>query len=619
MAKPPHGHKILATKSLWEECIEAACLETAITQGSEAERYARMCREGDPFPLIGFQWPSLLVTDPQEQKFFKGTPGDPLDPCLRLDDWQREEVLRAIFDESVYEVAIKGNTKPGKGASTSIAINVWFEVYNPCRIILTSASFAHAKSVIFAEVVKWRAIMKSPTRARVLAKGIFDTREHYIEVSNPKTGEGFSGQHGPSTLFVFDEATSLPGRFHEDAQKQARKIVAIGNPRTLSGWFYNLFRDLKEPNRTQRMRIAMGYRQAVTIGGEKCMNVRHRRLERPVAPSGGIEIAGKFFDAGERIPPALYAKVKTLIPNQVDYARFLAIKQHPDPRHVAVFAHGHFPSEDAEKQVILSSWIPRHVQAWNPDLIEVEAFGLDVARSLGGDQTILTSGGRSGIKQQIGVNYDSVPAVAQWVIEIIKQRYGINLKQGTHPICVDMIYAPGVGDLLREQGVWVLEFRGNDASTVDPKTWINLRAESYATLGRRLNPDDRWGHEPFMLPDDGELHEDLCAPEKVHPGGDRFKYRLTPKDVIKANLGRSPDKGDSAVYFFHALRLLLNWNDSYMIWGQRRLVFEPSEEEVNELRSIYLEDDYDPFTGKRRDWANGLTFKRPADEHEDQR
>ncbi len=393
---------MIGSESVLSLCVARLSSESAIEQDDSLEDLYAKARAGNPFPLIAHQWPELLVTDPAEQKFFQGDPANQDDPVLRLDDWQRDYILRPFFDEAVFEIVVKGNTKPGKGAAVSIAINLWFEVFDPAKIILTSATHQHAKSVIFAEVIKWRHQMKAAKPCRVLLKSIADTDQHYVEISNPLSGEGFSGQHGPSTLFVFDESTAIPKRFYEDAGKQARKIVAIGNPRALSGWFWEMFRPCKDRNVTQIVPAPMGLRQCVTVGGQDCMNVRNKRLELPLGPPGGITIRGRHFDANERIPPAYYQDVKPLIPNQVDYARFLAISSHADPRHVAVFALGHFPDEDPERQVILASWLGRHIEAYRDrwQEIVVIAFGLDVARSLDGDKSVLTYGGETGILGQ---------------------------------------------------------------------------------------------------------------------------------------------------------------------------------------------------------------------------
>lgn len=527
------------------------------------EEYRERCRQGDPFPLIALQWPELLITDSAEAKWFDGEIGNPDNPCLRLDRWQREDVIKPFFNPEYHTVAIKGNTKAGKGASVSICINLWYDVY-PAKIILTSTSFDHAKDVIFGEFVKWRNRMRYPAPGSLTTAGLHHTKQHYVTVSNPKSGEGFSGQHGDYTLFCFDEASSSDGGRYDDATKQARKIVALANPRTLYGWFRDLYRGCADINKTQTVDGVFGRIRCITVGGNDCLNVRAKRLERPIAPINGIEIEGRHFAAFERIPPEYYQHVKPLIPEQCDYARFQGILQHPDKRHVAIFGHGHFPEEDPEKQVILGSWLERHEQAWLTSPPGVECFSLDVARSLDGDETCFTAGGIQGVRAQHTWQYADTMFHAREAIRIAKSEYGIDLQLGRNPVCVDMDgLGAGTGDRLRELGVWVIEFRGNAGSAVDSRIYGNLRAEAYGTLGRRLNPEDKWGAEPWALPTDTRLRQDLTAPEKIY-GADPLRWHLLPKNKphdsplavpsIKEKLGRSPDRGDGVAYLWHAVR-----------------------------------------------------------------
>lgn len=553
----------------------------------EIEPLREKCRQGNPFPLIAAQWLFLVIPPGHpDARYFEGTPGDAENPCLRLDNWQRQ-IIAAYFNDSISEIFVKGNTKAGKGTSTSIAANLWYDVYPEAKIILTSQRFDHAIDVIFGEISKWRQKMKVPSPGRLTATGLSGSKQRYITVANPQSGEGFSGQHGPRTLFIFDEATSIPDGFYNDAQKQARKIAALANPRVLSGWFRASYPS-KDPDTTQYVNGPFGLRLCVTVDGAQNLNVRERRLEKPLGPPGGILIGGREFRHNEPIPHEYFDQVRTLIPEQCDYGRFMGICQHPDPRHIAVFARGKFPEEDPEKQVILGSWLGRHEAAYdaaNPP--KVEAFGLDVARSMDGDATCLTAGGRTGLRAKHLWKFNDTMFHVNEVLRIAGQEYGIDLKQGRHPVTVDMDgLGAGVGDRLKELGVWVIEFRGNAGSQVDPKTYGNARAEAYATLGRRLDPNDRWGQEPWAMPIDENLREELTAPEKVYKA-DYLRFHITPKYTpaggdenamtIKKKLNRSPDTADSVVMMFVGVREIANWNEFFR-HASRPLVSWPAPE-----------------------------------------
>jgi len=523
----------------------------------ERERLRDICRIGNPFPLIAYLWPDLLVTDPEEARHFEGAIGDTSNPCLRLDSWQRQ-ILLSLVDESIAELAIKGCTKAGKGTSISIGVCLWVYTYSRAKVILTSQRYEHAKDVIFAEIAHWWSRMSDQSVAALQSSGIV-SKDRTVTIVNPQTGEGFSGQHGPRVLFVLDEASSVPdGRF-DDARKQARKLVAIANPRTIAGAFHSMF-PKDDPNRTQTISTPAGRRLCLTVGGEHCLNVRAGRIERPIAPHGGITIRDRRYEEGEKIDPADYELVKPLIPNQIDSARYRAILAHPDKCHVSVFGHGHFPDEDAELQLILGSWLDRH-EAAHPPAGPPEAFSLDVARSLDGDMTCLAAGNLLGCHKLYLAQYADTTKTVAWVIETAILHYGIDLRRGRNPITIDMDgLGSGVGDRLRELGCWVIEFRGNASSEVDPKRYCNLRTEAYAELGARLNPMGK-RPEPWAIPFDPLLREELAAHDKRYARNDRLRFGVRPKDGtrddpgIKQLIGRSPDRSDAVAYLWHSLRV----------------------------------------------------------------
>jgi hypothetical protein len=325
------------------------------------------------------------------------------------------------------------------------------------------------------------------------------------------------------------------------------------------------------------------------VGGGDCLNVRHRRLENPIAPHGGLELRGRRFEHGATIPAEFHEEIRLIIPNQLDYTRYRDILSHPDPRHAEVFAEGRFPTEDIELQVILKSWLDRHEEAWRAahGTIPVEAFGLDVAASLRGDETVLASGGPAGLCSLHSLRKIDTMQTVAWVLSTADECYDIDLRDGSVPVAVDMDgLGKGVGDRLAEQGVQVIEIRGNRPADVEQNRYLNKRAENYGELARRLDPEGPWGNEPWPLIPDASLREELVAPCKVYcSDGERF--RLTPKDrppggvfqgeSLREKLGRSPDRADAVVYLYAAVRTL---DQAWPATIQRPLLLVTPEEEV---------------------------------------
>jgi len=548
----------------------------------------QQCREGKPLPLIRELWPKI-----------------------RLDDFQ-VDAIESLFNPKIREVFIKGNTGCGKTAIAGIAVCLYFQVFDDARIVLTRDKFDTAKKILFGECVSWWKRMRfTLTDAVVLANEIYDpnNREgHYVLIANPKTPEGFQGVHSPHVLHVYDEATAdvLQPRY-KLSSTQATSFLAMGNPRVTSGEFYRAFPKGRE-NETHTFNGPNGRRRLITVDGEDCLNVRKKCLKKSIAPMGGIIIDGREYKAGEDIEPEDFKKASPIIPGQTCFDEYIALLANPDPDFVACYAHGKFPEADTEVQLFVRKWISHvqqqhsrfmrlleraekdHTNVFNWLLnkrLPVEAFGLDVAASeVKGDWSVLTAGGRHGVRKQHRTQKANVMRTTAWTIKTIRDEYGIDITDGNEPICIDYGggYGRGVGDRLEELGAFVIKFVPNATSEINPKKYKNLRVEAYAELANRLDPDAIQAGEvseelleridaekddsrilrmpDFLLPESNRLFEDLAVLEKIYDS-DAFKFNLTPKrtapgheekiESIEKRLGRSPDDGDSVSYMFHAL------------------------------------------------------------------
>ncbi len=99
-------------------------------------------------------------------------------------------------------------------------------------------------------------------------------------------------------------------------------------------------------------------------------------------------------------------------------------------------------------------------------------------------------------------------------------------------------YGAGVIDRMRVLGHDVVEvqFAGSSSSP----QFFNKRSEMYWLLAE-------WVKAGGQLPDDKELKEELCATTYVYQGD---KFRIVEKAIIKAAIGRSPDKSDALALTF---------------------------------------------------------------------
>lgn len=540
---------------------------------SSLKEARRLCREGNPFPLIAIQWPELIITDQGEAKYFDGAIGDPLNPALRLDWWQRM-ILMAYFDPVIKEIYIKGCTGAGKGGSAGIGINLYFDVYAESRGHCTGPTFTHSVENIFGEVSAWRKRMRNPYPATENTTSITEHQQHYITVLNPQRGQGgetFSGKHSKFTYYVFDEATSAESTWLENAAKNAKKIICLANPRTVIGHFRSAFQPLgKEENKNGVCNGVLGRRLCVTVSGLHCANVKHGRLKDPVAPLDGIEIDGTHYPEHAPIPPEAHEKVKPLIPGQIDLQQYRSIvKKSGEAWKVRCFAHGMFPDEDPQAQIYLISSLRRHAEAHTragATGCPVNAFGLDVARSLEGDDTCLAAGSSVGCREFFRFKLPTYTQVAEELLKICSERYGIDLTRGGNPVCIDYGggYGAGVGDWLAKAGVWIVANVPAGRAKVTPEWYMNERTELHALLGRRLSNEDIWADTPWFLPDDEKLLEEMLLTVREW-SPDFTRFRVVPKEFIKECLPdkRSPDRADSVALLFQAVREMDGMNEYF--------------------------------------------------------
>lgn len=574
--KPPAESRQEVTDSLSKSRLQAffevADFEAMFELQLEVAR--EEARIGDPFPLIRLQWPDLVIEDETDKFYFAKHCNRAEHLDLRLDDKQCHFISQ-IFNRRNKEVAIKGCTSPGKGFATALAINVWYDIWKEDRIILISPTVDHAISIMFAEVSKIRRRMKFPGTSAIFTTSIKDAKceSHLLQILNPEGGEGVSGAHGKNTMYVFDEASRVPGELIDNARSPARMIIAISNPRTLSGWFYDLF-PKTNPDIDQEFVDRGIPRAVVTFGGRDCLNVKANRLNDPqYSPPGGINIEAEdgnkhWIPEGVPIPASLQKYVRALIPAQMDAAKYVSLKQSKNKTEVMWRADGQFPSEDAEMQIVPASWLRKPTEEWKKhrEEIVVTAFGLDLAYSLDGDSTIFVSGGWKGIKHIFATKKASTGDTLAWIRQMGLQ-LGIDIFNGEAPIAVDTIGAGGdrFCDLMEEAGCNVIRSTGNASSKIDPHTYMNTRAELYGEFGNRLNPDS--DHlDTFMVPDDELMVEEFAAHEKVY-ASDGIKFYLTPKSpsakqrsggvklqTVKEKIGRSPDRSDAVVLCYAAIR-----------------------------------------------------------------
>ena len=163
-------------------------------------------------------------------------------------------------------------------------------------------------------------------------------------------------------------------------------------------------------------------------------------------------------------------------------------------------------------------------------------LGVDVARSLGGDESViaLREGSVGSIVEKVRTN--DLMAVTGLVVKAKKEK---------GPLKSLNVDADGMGsgvvDRLRELKHEVNEFHGGGKSN-DPDRFRNLKAEIYWGFRERLVEGT------LSLPNDLELKAQLTScTYRVTSSG---QLEITPKDEMKKKGLKSPDRAEAMIYAF---------------------------------------------------------------------
>lgn len=171
--------------------------------------------------------------------------------------------------------------------------------------------------------------------------------------------------------------------------------------------------------------------------------------------------------------------------------------------------------------------------------IGAHVVGLDVARFGDDDSCFFHRQGRVawGVECINGLDTMAVAGRAARMLEDDKtiRKMFIDVTGGLGAGVYDRLVELGFG-----RRVVAVNFGG---AAGDPRAYFNKRSEMWGELAE-------WLHDPIIpsIPDDDILHADLTAPTYTHTSNGQIK--LDPKDKIKDELGKSPDRGDALALTF---------------------------------------------------------------------
>jgi hypothetical protein len=420
-------------------------------------------------------------------------------------------------------------------------------------LLIGLALTEHKRSVIFRRAyvdlrgVEERLLEIRGTRDGYNASDMFlRTDETLLEFGAlEKPGAELSWQGRPHDLIAFDEGAQLGEakvRFVMGWLRSARpgqrcRVVIASNP-PIGGegeWLVDWFSPWLDPLAPNPARPGE-LRWAVTAPDGKTIWV-----EGP----GAHEIDGLTLEALSRsfIPAFLDDN-----PYLKDTGYRAQIMSMDEPLRSKLL-NGDFLAgkEDAERQVIPSSWIEAAQERWKQrpkPAGRMLALGVDIAQG-GKDKTVLAplyGAWFDNLVRRPGVDTRDGPAVGGLIIEIMRDRCQIT---------IDLTGGWGLGTKqhLQTLGIDVLGVVFSAASQERTKDgrlgFYNERAEMYWKFREALDPHK--GDKICLPPDRGLAAQLGAATWKLR--GD--KILIESKDDIRDRLGMSPDDADAVILAWH--------------------------------------------------------------------
>src|SRR6266571_7705036 len=386
-------------------------------------------------------------------------------------------------------VAVRSGHGVGKTAIDAWAALWWLLTRPFSRVLVLAPEFARqVRAIVFSEIRRWARRARVPLPVEVLANRVrvAGHGEEWSATGMSAAGESdrLEGFHAPGgVLLICDETKGIPQDSFDAVQgalsglEDSRLLVTSVPGGAGAGPFWKACQDAR------RWRIHHVPATDSSLVSPEW--VSDRAVDWGVgSPLYTCRVLGEFADAGEGV----------LYPLSL--------------------------LEAATSRVIA------------PSPQDVVALGVDVARSVAGDQNAVAIMRGQRLERVALWRSPDLMVTVQRVLEHATT-------SGAKVIACDV---GGVGagavDRLRQVGRPVDGVAFGGAAT-DPTRFLNRRAELYWTLREALE------RGRLALPEDDELVADLSA---IRYGFDqRGRIVLESKDDVRARLGRSPDRADAVV------------------------------------------------------------------------
>ncbi len=413
-------------------------------------------------------------------------------------DKQREIMQAVVRHPRVAVASANGCGKTFIAARTGVW---WLRTYRPSILITTAPTDRQVNEILWREMRVFAAKARAhghPLGGKLLLTSKWDFGENHFAIgfsTKDNDAERFQGFHFPHILVIADEAAGISEKIFEGITATLKgahtRLLAIGNPTALDGWFYQAF---KSP----------GW-WSTHISAFDSPNVQQKRIVVPGLVTQA-DIVQAREDYGEDSP--------------VWQSRIL----------------GQFP--DRLDNTIIALRLVEEAGLREPKLEGDVVIGADIARG-GSDSTVFVA--RRGMNAFAAEEYHKIDTM-----ESAGRLAKFSRKVGATRVQVDVVgLGAGVVDRLRElmPELDVVEM-GAGQSAHDDEHYANAGAEWYAATAEVLR-DGRAGGPVFK---NRRVIGDLTSRKWRMRSDGRFE--LEPKHEILKRGGRSPDWGDAIAMCF---------------------------------------------------------------------
>jgi phage terminase large subunit len=432
--------------------------------------------------------------------FYQALPDQWLERTSGEAPWARQsEIMRALVRHR--RVAVASANSCGKSFIAARIAIWWLSMYKPSVVITTAPTERQVSEILWREIRIFASKAKASGNAlggKLLLTNHWEFAEDHFAIgfsTKDNDADKFQGFHSPHLLVIADEAAGISEKIFEGVTAVLKgahtRLLAIGNPTTLEGWFYAAFK-------------SQGW-YSTHISAFDTPNVQQKRIVIPGLVTGD-DVEQARIDYGEGSP--------------LWQARIL----------------GQFPDR-LDDTMIAIRWVEEAAER-RPDLEGEIVVGADIARG-GSDSTVFIA--RQGMNAFASEEHNQKDTMeSTGLLATFCNKLHANRLQ------VDAVgLGAGVVDRLRElmPDFEIIEM-GAGTNAHDDEHFANAGAEWYAGLAEMLR-DGRVGGEVFR--NKRVVNELTSRKRRMRSDG---RYELEAKKEILKRGGKSPDWGDALAMCF---------------------------------------------------------------------